>query len=608
MDAITKALTIEINANDLTGGAWGSVGAAIKELAMPVMALNQAWELTSKVAGAAWEAIQKPVAVLSEGGAYAEMAAGFASLAESYQVDGQRIVDRLREISAGEIGLQEATTLASNAIKQGFSADQAIAISTFAKKYSDTMGPLAGSIADISVKIERSLATGQLKALKEFGIVATEGESTIKVFEQMQARAAALGDGAFNFGESWNGAMQSVKDAGLELARSLNEWIGKMDVEGIASRFREDMRSLENEAPTIARGVFTPFVDGLEFAWRPFRDVLNEVDYWVGGMFDKADTLAIKVNTLILTVGNSFYDWIDMGMNAWNWVIEQVNAGLGAIVQKVTESVKLIRDALAPVMTANMAENFASSINVLEQFEKTPLGYFSTKFDEADWARKKQAFNDSVMQVRQLGEIQKENTRGLTQVGGEYYQAKQAEKQRKEDEQEAKKAAREWEKEVRDQKKEEEKAAKEAIEAEKKRKEALEKSAKAYTDMAKDAVKAMSSILEKEQEGINKTSETMGSFITSTFDPFSFSSGIKKEEMSRLMDRQMADKEKDRALLAAQADSNRELAKAIMSAADKPKKFEIAAPNSPNALEALVKTVIDTLYKEARLEGTPVQA
>ena len=48
-DDIVKALTIQVKADDLTGGAWSAIGGGVKSVWNNVTALNQAWELGGKI-------------------------------------------------------------------------------------------------------------------------------------------------------------------------------------------------------------------------------------------------------------------------------------------------------------------------------------------------------------------------------------------------------------------------------------------------------------------------------------------------------------------------------------------------------------------------------
>lgn len=246
---IVKALTIQITADDLTGGVFRQMGLELKAAKDHTDALNNAWEVATVLYGKAAGAAGMAIDALSKGGEYAEQKAGFESLATSYGINSELIINSIRDITEGNLSLEQATVAASNAIKKGFSEEQTAAIWAFAKKYSDVMG---GDMFEISERLEKGILYQADRVNKQFDLGIDKSMSMAEKIEILKIKTGEMGDSVFNFGESWTGMKNSGKDALLEIYKSLNDLAGETGFEAFAESFRNNMREIETWAPQIA--------------------------------------------------------------------------------------------------------------------------------------------------------------------------------------------------------------------------------------------------------------------------------------------------------------------------------------------------------------------
>lgn len=415
-DDIVKALTIQISADDLTGGAWSSVGKGAKDVWNNVTALNQAWELGVKAYNAISSAMDKPIAILSAGGAYAEAAAGFNSLANSYNVDGNRVINSIRDISDGMAGLMTATQAASNAISKGFSESQIETIMAFSKKYSDTVG---GDFLQINETIIKAIMTGQARTAAQFGLVIQKGMEVNDVMAQIRTRTEAMGEGAFNFGDKWTGMMQSVDDAYLKIYAGLNTLVGAEGFGLLATEFRAVMKGIEDNAATIATGIFVIVKDTVMAIASPIATAFELFQDMFGEVFSSADDMGIKVKTVIIGIGNTIYDVAIASSQVINAIFQPLDISLRAVAKGMSNMIE-------NMIRVNDFTGFYSEdkISALREYGATLAEVYNlglVKIDIGAIIKKQSDFNKQVMEAGTAAKsVSKEHenmSNGLGKVG-----------------------------------------------------------------------------------------------------------------------------------------------------------------------------------------------
>lgn len=300
-DTITKALTIQISADDLTGGAWSSIGGAAKDLMNLATPFNQAWELASKVVNTVAAGLEKPIQMLSEGGELSEARAGVEALGQSFEVNSARMLESIRDLSDGSLNITQAMQATGDAIRRGFSEDQVETIFAFAQKFVDTMGDSKGGVLEVATKIEEAIFTGKGKGAKDFGLNIAVGTAFSDIEAQMQRLTEKMGDGAFNFGDSMEKMATAAADAGMRIKEELNNLVGREGFEDFETGLRAQFRTVEAHAEEIATAIFFPINEAWKIFSEHFLWIFDALD--VG--FNDTDTLGQKLVITIQTIGNT---------------------------------------------------------------------------------------------------------------------------------------------------------------------------------------------------------------------------------------------------------------------------------------------------------------
>lgn len=572
-DDIVKALTIQIKADDLTGGAWSKIGDGVKTVWNNVAALNQAWELGGKVFDKVSGILSTGVDALSRGGAFAETEAAFRNLSQSMRVDGDSIVGSLLNISSNTENLERVTQSASNAMRQGYSAEQAQIIAGYAKKYTEAVG---GNFLEVNDKIVDAIAQGKTKVLKEFGIMAEAGDKVSVVLGKMQKNAESFGRGAFNFGDDWSSMFISLENALLRVEKEMNVLAGVEGFGDFAASLRNAFAEISKDAPTLALAIFKPISD---IGVAALKTLAVPLDILWDLLFDNTDSLHTQILTLAKFTGNTIYDLARIAGVAWDGVMAFVNANLINLLDVLAGFDLQMEKSLGVSVFGK--EWRASMTGMIDSINKTSsvyeeLTFKQTKFNNdldfmADKAAKASAENNRFTDG--LGKV----STGLLTVG----QGFEKEKKAKDD---SKKATKELSDETKE-------------------------LAKTYTDLGKGlegTVKTMGDVVNKTQEGINKTAEQQVDFL-STADMFTFGAGQKKDAIEKVMTGLQGQKAEEMRVLEKSADAQIELARAYTQFANTPRKIEhMATGSAKEILMSLVMSVIESLNNLSLTENTPV--
>jgi len=418
-DDIVKALTVQITADDLTGGAWSSVGKGVKEVWNNVTALNQAWELGAKAYGVISDVMAKPIAALSSGGEYAEAEAGMKSLAESYKVDGQKIVDTILNVSESTVGLMEATQASSNAIKKGFSEDQITLLAEFSKKYSDTVG---GDFLTILADIEKSISTGNAKAAKSYDLPIEKGMEWTKVQDIIKKKMDSMGEGAYNFGDQWKGMLVGVENIYTAVDKELNNLLGETGFPGMVKSITKALIDVKNNASTIATGIFYITKDLIQAVASPISDFFDIIFDSIGDTSKETKSAADAIKDIVIGVGNTVYDVSIAISNVFNFLMKPLDSVL-------TTTAKSLSVIIHGMVKVNEITGFYSKENTetLKGIGATLAEVYNTgllKIDVDSIIKKQEIFNKKVLESGSVAkEASKEHanmSEGLKRVGQEF--------------------------------------------------------------------------------------------------------------------------------------------------------------------------------------------
>lgn len=236
---------------------------------------------------------------LIDGGALAESTAGLTQLSKQYGMTADDVLRSFDRVTDGQMGLMEMTQRTTKALQMGFSPEQTAVIWEFARKYTDAVG---GSMEDVAGRIEVAIAKGRVKTLAEFGIMAKDGTAAL---EMLRVKASELGDGAFNFGDSFKQITNSVADMSLAVWEQLNNIVGTKGFAGFANSIRTMFWDLKEESKTIAAGIFSVAETLITPLYSMFKDFFMFI---TGDLIKNTDTWRETIYKLSRFAVSSIYD------------------------------------------------------------------------------------------------------------------------------------------------------------------------------------------------------------------------------------------------------------------------------------------------------------
>jgi len=575
-DDIVKALTVQISADDLTGGLWGTMGKSVKEVWNNITALNQAWELGSKIYGT----VQNGIALIAsgfekiaEGGNFAEAEASFAALARSHKVNGALIMESVDSIVEGEVKLNELIVQTGEAVKQGFSQHQIEVIYKYAKAYEDAFG---GNVLDISNKIFDGFATGVGKGTKALDLFIEKDMDWIKLEDQLIKKTKEMGDGAFNAGDRFESLATSQYNAFLKIKENINFIIGESGFEGLIVSAKNFFDVIRENAPFIAGSIFIPIIDAVKAT---FPAIQNAGNMLFELFFDKTDSLKTVIRTIGGFVGNVIYEAAQLAENVWNLFA----GSAGAWMSKWYDFLSYMGDTEIPGIGKLISEKDSLMLDRLSDQMK------NVAFDTAELQRQQDAFNKSLWagneETKKTVSSNKDLTSGLDAISKGLL-----------------KAGQEFDTESGKKKK--------SKEATKDHNDELKKQIALYDEISKIAnapIEAIGKNVEETQKGLNELTSQYFNFLGDKDKNGSGMKSMAQYEMEQMLKEAQEQKERELSILQDHAYAQKFLAQSMIDTANKPKKIEFIAPNQPNVLEALIAKLIETLQQISLSEGTSVQ-
>ena len=335
--SIEKNLVIRIGGdaagfNDTLAGVLGSLG----KLSLAAIGVKLAYDAISGGLSAIKESILT-------GGELNETLTGYQNLADNLGRSASGYVAIVQEVSSNTKALSESINAAGNAMKFGFSEDQFRTIATYSKRYTEAFG---GDWSEMAYAIEKALATGRTMALKEFGIMAEQGQKMSDVLKQITERTALLGEGAYNIGDDLTSLSKILQSAGESFGIYFNRLIGEAGFGEAFAWVREGLLGLVDIAPKAAAALF-------EIGDIIFGDIISSVKMAYSGfsqLFEMVFGYPLKIRDQISIIGTELLifvtDVISRIKAFWLDSIAVMMTPLLAILKLANESSSWLREKL----------------------------------------------------------------------------------------------------------------------------------------------------------------------------------------------------------------------------------------------------------------------
>ena len=271
---------------------------AVDDYSKTLTGLNQGFELVGKgisamatVAAAAWDAIklgaetamagvQKAVDLAVKGGDFSEMKRQFDNVAESFGVNGDKIIKNLEGITQNVIGVNDAVKLAGKGIAAGFGEEALDKVFTFVKRRTELTGEDFNQMAETMIN---ALAKGRFSTLKEFGLIIEKGASVDEVLNQIATATKKYGDAGFNTADQINALTNQQEKFYTKIGAAINA----------SEQWQKAFTTLTDAVVLFVNNLDPDFITD-------FTDVIVEKAVWATG----------KIRKVLAEFYDYFYDTI----------------------------------------------------------------------------------------------------------------------------------------------------------------------------------------------------------------------------------------------------------------------------------------------------------
>lgn len=337
---------------------------AIDQYSGVITGLNQGFDLVGKTIGsvvaignAAWAALSagaKTVAGVFEsvvglaeiGGAFDEQRNQFENLAASYGKSGQKIIDKVKEISSNTITELQSIPVATKAVASRLQGPDLENVLSYAKKWSEAYG---GSYESAAEAIFDAFSTGKFAVLKQMGLVIEKGTSLDGVLKLVSSGLKHFGDTGFNTADKIQALSASQDDFWRKVGQGINQstqfqgFLGDFS-DGIVEFVKKfDARPVTYFADTVAvaiKNIMSGALERLPDSWRVWETVFNSSK-------DGAKNWSISLIDIFFTVVKSVASTV-------NNVLDIIsNAGLIKLLSGIaTGAITIIRGVLVSIPEA----------------------------------------------------------------------------------------------------------------------------------------------------------------------------------------------------------------------------------------------------------------
>ena len=200
---------------------------AIDQYSGVLTGLNQGFELVGKAldfmgaaVDATFAAIDKGVSLAAEGGKYAEMRRQFNNVADSFGVDGQRILDDLDKVTLNMTDMGDAVEIAGRAVTAGLSEEQIGTAFEFIKRRTELTGE---SFEAMSKTVFDALQGGRFSVLRQMGLVIESGAGVKEAMQAIEVATKNYGDAGYHTGDKLRALAVQQKSFTKALGVAVNE-------------------------------------------------------------------------------------------------------------------------------------------------------------------------------------------------------------------------------------------------------------------------------------------------------------------------------------------------------------------------------------------------
>lgn len=339
---------------------------AVDEYSGVITGLNQGLELLGKgftllkdAAGLTFDLINKGVDLARVGGAFQEQRNQFENLARSYKLNGQEIINTVKQTSGNTISEFESIATATRAVSAGLSGKELADALLYVKRWSEATGQSFTAVAE---SVFTSLTSGRYAVLRQMGLVIEKGATLADITKAFTDGLQKFGDTGFNAADKLDSLNASQDDFTRKIGQGINNSEQFQKVLGGLADGLVDLIYVFDPAPI---SVFVDFlVGGVIDIYKAFKLTFPEIGRIIDDFFNTSASggqgfskalinLFFELTRSAATAVNGIID-IFSSLNSSNFLSDFANSIIrafafsGAAVSKVVGG---IIDVIAEALT-----------------------------------------------------------------------------------------------------------------------------------------------------------------------------------------------------------------------------------------------------------------
>lgn len=315
---------------------------AVDKYSGTLTGLNQGLELVGKgldalkfAAGAAFDAVSKGVELARIGGAFNEQRNQFENLAKSYKLNGQAIIDTVKETSANTISEFDSIAIATKAVAAGLQGKELNDALLYVKRWSEATGE---SFQGAAEKVFTSLSSGRYSVLRQMGLVIENGAKLNDVTAAMSEGLKRFGETGFNSADKLDALNASQDDLIRKFGQGINASKGFQSVLGTIS---DAVVKLVKDFDPAPIAVFVDLlVSGANVAAQAFFNAFPQIKKIIDFTLSNSGLAVKRFSTFVIDNVFALTKTIAEAINATINVITGFN--VGNVFSKAFQSITII--------------------------------------------------------------------------------------------------------------------------------------------------------------------------------------------------------------------------------------------------------------------------
>jgi hypothetical protein len=347
----------------------------VDEYSSTLSSLNMGLELVEKAFGAlsaaasyAWAGVGKAIELANIGGAFEEQRNQYEALANSYGVNGQKIIDIVKETSQNTLSEFDSIAIATRGLAANLTGGELETALTYIKKWTEATGQSFDQVAE---SVFTSLSSGRFSVLRQMGLIIEKGASTADVLQAMSDNLTRFGDAGFNAGDKL-GAMNASYD---DLVRKIGQAINNSEafqrvLGGLSDAFVEFVKGFDSESIRIP---VDQLINGAVSVFNAIIELAPSVTEAVRGVFENPRQAAKDLGVFAIKTFYGIYETAAEVVNSVIGILETLNPG-GWLTQIQGQVMRIVGSIITGVldlvdwMFEGMVDKVTALLNTIGEF------------------------------------------------------------------------------------------------------------------------------------------------------------------------------------------------------------------------------------------------